>query len=78
MVFGWRTPTYENAKLRQLFDGFNEFAKINQTGTAALIDFFPVLRWLPDFILPTQGRAKELHKHEKALYLGHWLNAKQA
>ncbi|KAK4891223.1 hypothetical protein LTR27_010160 [Elasticomyces elasticus] len=78
MVFGWRTPTYENASLKQLFEGFSEFAEINQTGTAALIDFFPALRMLPDFVLPTQGRAKELHKHEKALYLGHWLNAKQA
>ncbi|KAK5702405.1 hypothetical protein LTR17_022332 [Elasticomyces elasticus] len=78
MVFGWRTPTYENAQLRQLFEGFSEFAEINQTGTAALIDFFPALRMLPDFVLPTQGRAKELHKHEKALYLGHWLKAKQA
>ncbi|KAH8649736.1 putative cytochrome P450 [Tricladium varicosporioides] len=76
MVFGWRTPTYEDNKMKQLFDGFAEFADINQTGTAALIDFFPLLRKLPDFVLPAQKKAKELHKHEKALYLGHWLNAK--
>lgn len=78
MVFGWRTPTYEDAKMKQLFDGFTEFAAINQTGTAALIDFFPPLRRLPDFILPTQRKAKELHKHEKKLYLDHWLTAKKA
>lgn len=78
MVFGWRTPTYEDAKMKQLFDGFSEFANINQTGTAALIDFFPLLRKLPDFILPTQKKAKDLHKHEKSLYLGHWLTAKNA
>lgn len=76
MVFGWRTPTYEDAKIQQLFDGFNEFAEINQTGTAALVDFFPILRRLPDFILPTQKKAKELHKHERKLYLEHWLRAK--
>lgn len=78
MVYGWRTPTYEDDKMKQLFDGFSEFAEINQTGTAALIDFFPWLRRLPDFILPTQRRAKELHKVEKALYLDHWLTAKRA
>ncbi|KAK4550436.1 hypothetical protein LTR36_000014 [Oleoguttula mirabilis] len=78
MVFGWRTPTYEDEKMKQLFDGFSEFAEINQTGTAALIDFFPLLRRLPSFILPTQERAKEMHRKEKSLYLGHWLNAKQA
>ncbi|KIW99740.1 uncharacterized protein Z518_11153 [Rhinocladiella mackenziei CBS 650.93] len=76
MVFGWRTPTYEDANMKQLFDGFSEFAEINQTGTAALIDFYPLLRKMPDFLLPAQKKAKTLHKHEKALYLKHWLNAK--
>ncbi|EHY61259.1 hypothetical protein HRR80_009080 [Exophiala dermatitidis] len=78
MVFGWRTPTYEDPNMKQLFDGFNEFAEMNQTGTAALIDFYPLLRKLPDFLLPAQKRAKTLHKHEKQLYLKHWLNAKHA
>ncbi|KAL2838959.1 cytochrome P450 [Aspergillus pseudoustus] len=77
MVFGWRTPTYEDQKMKQLFDGFSEFAEINQTGAAAFIDFFPLLRKLPAFLLPTQNKAKELHKHEKALYKGHWLKAKE-
>ncbi|OQO10321.1 hypothetical protein B0A48_04679 [Cryoendolithus antarcticus] len=77
MVFGWRTPTYEDAKMQQLFDGFSEFADINQTGPAALIDFFPLLRRLPDFLLPTKAKAKALHKAERELYLGHWLRAKE-
>lgn len=63
MVFGWRTPTYEDENIQQLFDGFSEFAKINQTGTAALIDFFPILRKFPDFLLPAQKKAKELHRY---------------
>lgn len=41
MVFGWRTPAYDDEKMKQLFEGFSEFAEINQTGTTALIDFFP-------------------------------------
>ncbi|KAK4998429.1 hypothetical protein LTR66_002329 [Elasticomyces elasticus] len=78
MVFGWRTATYDDPKMIQLFEGFGEFAKINQTGTAALIDFYPPLRWLPDWVLTTQRKARELHKQERALYVGHWLNAKNA
>jgi hypothetical protein len=78
MVFGWRTPTYEDANMKQLFEGFSEFAEINQTGTAALVDFYPILRKLPDFLLPAQKKAKGLHRHEKQLYLKHWLNAKDA
>jgi hypothetical protein len=77
MVFGWRTPTYADAKIQQLFDGFAEFAEINQTGTAALLDSFPLLRKLPDWVLPTQRKAKALHRAERELYLSHWLRAKQ-
>jgi cytochrome P450 len=77
MVFGWRTPTYEDESMKQLFEGFAEFAEINQTGSAALIDFYPLLRKLPDFLLPTQKKAKMLHSREKQLYLKHWLNAKK-
>ena len=78
MYSSWRTPTYEDPKLKQLFEGFNEFAEINQTGTAALIDFYPPLRWLPNFLVPTQQRAINLFKKEKQLYVGHWLNAKSS
>jgi len=76
MVFGWRTPTYADRKMQQLFDGFNEFAEINQTGTAALLEFFPLLRWLPESIIRTQKKAKQLHQAERALYVDHWLRAK--
>lgn len=78
MTYGWRTPTHDDPQLVQLFDGFNEFAVINNTATAALVDFFPVLRSLPDFILPTQAKAKQLHREEKKLYLSHWLRAKNS
>ncbi|KAJ5192743.1 hypothetical protein N7449_008885 [Penicillium cf. viridicatum] len=74
---GWRTLTYEDEKMMQLFNGFSEFADLNQTGTAAMIDFFPWLRKLPEFLLPAQQKAKDLHKKEKALYLSHWLRAKE-
>ncbi|KFH45656.1 Fumitremorgin C synthase-like protein [Hapsidospora chrysogenum ATCC 11550] len=77
MVFGWRTPTYEDEKMQQLFDGFSEFAELNQTGMAALIDFFPFLRRIPESLSKTQKYAKELHKKEKALYMQHWLRAKK-
>ncbi|EAQ93834.1 hypothetical protein CHGG_02069 [Chaetomium globosum CBS 148.51] len=77
MVFGWRSSAYEDEKMMQLFEGFSEFAELNQTGLAALVDFFPWLRYLPDFLLPVRAKAKELHRKEKALYLGHWLKAKE-
>lgn len=77
MVFGWRSDTYDDPKMMQLFDGFSEFADLNQTGIAALVDFFPLLRKLPDFLLPAVRKARDLHKKEKKLYLDHWLKAKE-
>ncbi|KAF2211351.1 hypothetical protein CERZMDRAFT_85519 [Cercospora zeae-maydis SCOH1-5] len=76
MVFGWRTPSFNDPDIQQLFDGFTEFADINMTGVASLLDAFPIIRKLPDFILPLQKKAKELHKVERELYLKHWLRAK--
>ncbi|KAF9768702.1 hypothetical protein IL306_013957 [Fusarium sp. DS 682] len=78
MVFGWRSPVYRDPKLMQLFDKFTEFAELNQPGIAALMDSFPWLRSLPDFLLPVQKKAKDLHKVERDLYLSHWLEAKQS
>jgi cytochrome P450 len=78
MVFGWRTPTYEDTKMKQLFEGFSEFAHLNATGVAALVDFFPLLRNLPDSLIWTVREARRLHAREKALYLSHWLTAKDA
>ncbi|KAK3299783.1 cytochrome P450 [Chaetomium fimeti] len=77
MVFGWRSSAYEDEKMMQLFEGFSEFAELNQTGLAALVDFFPWFPYLPDFLLPVRAKAKELHRKEKGLYLGHWLKAKE-
>jgi hypothetical protein len=44
----WRSPTYDNPDVKQLFNGFEEFGKINQTPEALLLDVFPILRALPD------------------------------
>ena len=74
----WRGPTYDNYHLQQLFEIFQEFLRIAHAPTAGFIEFFPLLQHLPDFMLPVQGEAKQLHRREKDLYMTHWLNAKEA
>jgi cytochrome P450 len=58
--------------------GFEKFSKVTGTQTAALLDLFPILRVLPDFVLPLRRYAKKLHEKESELYVGHWLNVKKA
>jgi cytochrome P450 len=42
------------------------------------LDFYPILRWLPEFLTPMKRRAKELHKKEMDMYLSLWLEAKES
>lgn len=42
-----------------------------------MLDYFPILRLLPDFINPSKKRGKELHKEEIALYKSYMLKVKE-
>ncbi|RMJ17408.1 hypothetical protein CDV36_002920 [Fusarium kuroshium] len=77
MVFGFRTISIHDPKLKQLFEGFEKFCEVTSTTTAAVLDLFPVLKRLPDALLPLRRYAKELHQREKELYVGHWMNVKK-
>ena len=77
MVFGFRTISIDDPKLKQLFEGFEKFCEVTNTSTAALLDLFPILKLLPDFMLPLRKYSRDLHKHEKELYVGHWLDTKK-
>ncbi|KAI8624784.1 cytochrome P450 [Xylariaceae sp. FL1651] len=78
IIYGWRTVRHDDPRLLQVFEGFYNFGLLAQTGAAAFADFFPVLRYLPDFMIPTKARAKALHKKEMNMYLQLWLDAKRS
>ncbi|KAI4934694.1 hypothetical protein J4E85_002552 [Alternaria conjuncta] len=78
MIFGFRTTSIDDPKLKQLYSGFEKFSELMGETTAKLVDLFPILRSLPDFALPLRKYAKELHEKESELYVGHWLNVKKA
>ena len=44
---------------------------------AAILDFFPVLRRLPKFLLPIVKEGSEIHRRELKLFRDHYLNTKQ-
>ncbi|KAI8948568.1 cytochrome P450 [Xylaria longipes] len=78
IIYGYRTVKHDDPRLLQVFEGFHNFGLLAQTGTAAFADFFPLLRYLPDFMIPTKARAKALHLKEKKMYLDLWLEAKRS
>lgn len=77
MVFGFRTIDIHDEKLKTLYDCVEKWSEVMGSSTAAFLDVFPLLRKLPDFMLPMRRYANELHRKEKALYVGHWMDTKQ-
>ncbi|OAX81613.1 hypothetical protein ACJ72_04045 [Emergomyces africanus] len=76
IVFGFRTISINDPKFVQLFTGFEKTSELLGSEAAALLDIFPILRALPDFMLPMRRYAKRLRKDENKLYVGHWMTAK--
>lgn len=77
MVFGFRTIDIHDENLKRLYECVEQWSEVMRSGTAAFLDVFPILRKLPEFMLPLQRYAKQLHKKEKALYVGHWMDTKE-
>jgi hypothetical protein len=72
-------PTFSSVQHKLTgYQGFEKWAEVTGSSSAQLLDLFPILQRLPKFLLPNYRYAEELHKAEKALYVGHWLNAKKA
>ena len=60
-----------------LLQGVEKMSQVHGKTTAALLDLYPILRWLPDAFLPERRYAKHLHKESSELYVGHWLDVKK-
>ncbi|KAK8862915.1 cytochrome P450 [Apiospora arundinis] len=77
MVFGFRTTSIHDPMIKRIFNGFQKFSEVFRSPTAAILDGFPALRYLPDFMLPMRRYSKELHKAEYDLFVGSYLKTKK-
>lgn len=64
--------------MKLLYESCEKYCELNHTGFAALADFFPVLRLLPGFLVPTKAGANHLYEEQKHLFLGHWNDVKKS
>jgi cytochrome P450 len=51
-----------------LFENLDEYVHLNSTGGAALADFYPVLRYLPTWLLPSKRQATQHYDREIKMY----------
>ncbi|KAI5860307.1 cytochrome P450 [Durotheca rogersii] len=77
MLFGFRTTRNDDPKLLQLYHGFDKFSEAAASQPAAMLDIFPILRHLPDALVPMKRRAREFHRQELDLYKGHYLETRR-
>ncbi|OQD75807.1 hypothetical protein PENDEC_c006G01681 [Penicillium decumbens] len=75
-TFGWRSLAFNDPDVKAIYEGFEEFAVASNI-SASILDYFPVLRIMPDWMNPSKRRGKELHQAELALYKSYMLKVKQ-
>jgi hypothetical protein len=78
MTFGWRTISSHDPKLEMLFESVERFEQLALTSLTALVDFFPILQSLPDFLMPMKAFATKVYEDTTELYVGHWLEVKDS
>ncbi|KAF6784298.1 cytochrome p450 [Colletotrichum sojae] len=76
MVFGFRTASIHDEKLRKLYHCVEKWSEVVGSSAAALLDVYPPLRRLGS-LSPGKRYAEGLHREEKKLFVGHWMNAKK-
>lgn len=77
MTFGFRTASITDPRFKEAFHIFDRSSEMIGSRIAALLDLVPVLRRLPDAVLPIKRHGKVLHQQELKLFKGLFLQAKQ-
>lgn len=78
MTYGWRNPDQHDPAMKLLFEVVEEFVTLGNASLAAFADFFPILRALPELLLPVKAKARKLYERQSTLYIGHWMGVKKA
>ncbi|KAL2176116.1 cytochrome P450 [Thermothelomyces heterothallicus CBS 202.75] len=77
LVYGFRTPRIDDPKLLLMYDTMEKFGDVTGAGAAALLDVFPVLRYLPPAIRPLYNHALSIRKASLDLAGDLWFEAKR-
>jgi cytochrome P450 len=75
-TFGWRSLAFHDPDVKAIYEGFEEFAVASNV-SASMLDYFPFLRIMPDWMNPSKQRGKQLHQAELDLYKSYMLKVKQ-
>jgi cytochrome P450 len=77
LLFGWRAPSATDPKLRKLDHEFAALQAALGTAAAALLDAFPILRFLPEALLPVKGRVRRALQMGHEVHMENWYAVKE-
>lgn len=77
IVWGWRSATHDDPRVKKVFEKVQRQSALVSSAPGPLLDLYPVLRSLPDFLMPIRKKGHELHMMEKKMYVGHYLEMKR-
>ncbi|KAI0019003.1 cytochrome P450 [Xylariomycetidae sp. FL0641] len=73
VVLGFRvTDPLADPNLLELWDNFLKWVKVIGSVTTALLDVYPVLQYLPSFMLPSKRAAQACHARDLRFWRRHW------
>lgn len=78
IVFGWRTPTIDNPRTTKLFDNIAKLSAMGSSPLGMMLDMFPLLQSLPDWMMPLRKEAEDFHREEKKMHTENFTNTKDA
>jgi cytochrome P450 len=69
-VFGKRGARFEDPDVRAIYHVRDQFSEILEPGNTPPADFFPILKYLPQFLATWKQRAAAVRQGQQNLYLG--------
>ncbi|KAH6645425.1 cytochrome P450 [Truncatella angustata] len=77
IVLGFRVVNNHDSNLRQVYESFEKWNSLLGHFHTVLLDLYPPLRQLPNFLVPIRKYAKEIHDEEENFFQGHLNSIKE-
>ncbi|POS71309.1 hypothetical protein DHEL01_v210299 [Diaporthe helianthi] len=76
ICWGFRSARHDDPRLIQVYEKVSKQSALVSSAPGPLLDCYPLLRHLPDFLNPTRKKGAELHAMEKKLYISRYNDLK--
>ncbi|KAJ3545766.1 hypothetical protein NM208_g2349 [Fusarium decemcellulare] len=77
MIFGFRCPSYQDHEIENLYHAADSLSDVGRSVMASMMDFYPILRYIPDIFNPITSQARQVFVETLQLYRRYWALAKK-